>query len=284
MSKSFSFAIEGVNQRQPSVPRNHRHNWLSSPKPRPAISPLTAHTRFPLKASIFSLGSSSPLLVTLSPPRLLPKLSAKGDTAKQVVGLFYNKVLKSTNRRVQTFFAEWQRIFGIVYGQDIGKAEQDAKALGKQFGVKTVPKLKEFLFAVHTYFALLMKLLAAELMTMQSGSMLQSFIQPLGSMSSDDSRRALKDLEDGGLFSRQGINNFLEGDFFAWYLSEWDKAMAQELRGLAKALGSFDPRTPYLAPSRAGTCSRSSISTWFPRSSGMTSGSSTRRIGSPNTC
>jgi SAM-dependent methyltransferase len=187
----------------------------------------------------------------LTPEALAETFGPKGDTAKQVVGLFYNKVLKSTNRRVQTFFAEWQRIFGIVYGQDIGKAEQDAKALGKQFGVKTVPKLKEFLFAVHTYFALLMKLLAAEVMTMQSGSMLQSFIQPLGSMSSDDSRRALKDLEDGGLFSRQGINNFLEGDFFAWYLSEWDKAMAQELRGLAKALASFDPRTPYLAPEQS---------------------------------
>jgi hypothetical protein len=70
-------------------------------------------------------------------------------------------------------------------------------------------------------------------------------------MPSDDFRKALKDLEDGGLFSRQGINNFLEGDFFAWYLSEWDKAMAQELRGLAKALASFDPRTPYLAPEQS---------------------------------
>jgi hypothetical protein len=187
----------------------------------------------------------------LTPEALAETFGPKGPIAQQVVGLFYNKVHKSTNRRVETFFAEWQRIFGIVYGQDIGKAEADAKALGKQFGVKTVPKLKEFLFAVHTYFALLMKLLAAELMTMQSGSMLQSFIQPLGSMSSEDFRRALKDLEDGGLFSRQGINNFLEGDFFAWYLSEWDKAMAQELRGLAKALGSFDPRTPYLAPEQS---------------------------------
>lgn len=187
----------------------------------------------------------------LTPEALAETFGPKSETAQRVVGLLYNKVLKSTNRRVQTFFAEWQRIFGIVYGQDIGKAEADAKALGKQFGVKTVPKLKEFLFAVHTYFALLMKLLAAELMTMQSGSMLQSFIQPLGSMSSDDFRKALKDLEDGGLFSRQGINNFLEGDFFAWYLSEWDKEMAQRLRGLAKALGSFDPRTPYLAPEQS---------------------------------
>lgn len=187
----------------------------------------------------------------LTPEALAETFGPKGPLAQQVVGLFYNKLSKSQNRRVQTFFAEWQRIFGIVYGQDIGKAEADAKALGKQFGVKSVPKLKEFLFAVHTYFALLMKLLAAELMTLQGGSMLLSFIQPLGSMASDEFRKALKDLEDGGLFSRQGITNFLEGDFFAWYLSEWDKQTAQELRGMAKALASFDPRTPYLAPEQS---------------------------------
>lgn len=188
---------------------------------------------------------------TLTPEALAETFGPKSETAKAVVGLFYNKLLKTKNRRVETFFAEWQRIFGIVYGQDIGKAEADARALGKQFGVKTVPKLKELLFAVHTYFALLMKLLAAELMTLQRGSMLQSFITPLVSVSSHEFRKALKDLEDGGLFARQGINNFLEGDFFAWYLSEWDKAMAGELRGLTKALAAFDPRTPFFLPEQS---------------------------------
>lgn len=187
----------------------------------------------------------------LAPEELAETFGPKSATAQAVVGLFYNKLLKTKNRRVETFFAEWQRIFGIVYGQDIGKAVEDAKALGKQFGVKTVPKLKEFLFAVHTYFALLMKLLAAELMTMQRGSMLESFIAPLASISSDEFRTRLRDLEEGGLFARQGINNFLEGDFFAWYLSEWDKAMASELRGLVKTLANFDPRTPYLAPEQS---------------------------------
>lgn len=143
----------------------------------------------------------------LTPDLLAQTFGPERDTARNVVGLFYNKLVKSTNRRVQTFFAEWQRIFGIVYGQEIGKAATDARALSKQFGIKTAPKLKEFLFAVHTYFALLMKLLAAELMTLQQGSMLQSFLQPLALKPSDDFRKNLKDLEDGGLFSRQGINN-----------------------------------------------------------------------------
>ncbi len=184
----------------------------------------------------------------LTPEALADTFGPKGDIAKNVVGTLYSKLHKTDNRRVATFFAEWQRIFGIVYGQDIGKAEEDARALGKQFGVKKAPKLKEFLFCVHTYFALLMKLLAAEVMTLQRGAMMQSFITPLASASSDDFRKALRDLEDGGLFGRQGINNFLEGDFFSWYLSVCDKPLTDELRAMLRALGRFDPRTPYLAP------------------------------------
>lgn len=187
----------------------------------------------------------------LTPEALAETFGPKAEIAHQVIGNLYDKLRKTDNRRVETFFAEWQRIFGIVYGQDIGKAEADARALGKQFGVKTAPKLKEFLFCVHTYFALLMKLLAAEVMTLQRGSMMQSFISPLVSASSDDFRNALKDLEDGGLFARQGINNFLEGDFFSWYLSTWDKTLADELRSMLRALAGFDPRTPYLAPEQS---------------------------------
>lgn len=187
----------------------------------------------------------------LTPEALADTFGPKADIAHQVIGNLYDRLRKTSNRRVETFFAEWQRIFGIVYGQDIGKAETDARALGKQFGVKTVPKLKEFLFCIHTYFALLMKLLAAEVMTLQRGAMMQSFIAPAVSAGSEDFRKALKDLEDGGLFARQGINNFLEGDFFSWYLSIWDKRLADELRSMLRALSRFDPCTPYLAPEQS---------------------------------
>ena len=187
----------------------------------------------------------------LTPEALAETFGPKSKGAQAVVGLLYRRLLHTESRRVKTFFAEWQRIFGIVYGQEIGKAQADARALGKQFGVKTVPKLNEFLFAVHTYFALLMKLLAAELMTLQPGSMLQSFLGSLATASQDELKKHLRELEEGGLFARQGIVNFLEGDFFAWYFSEWDKEMAQELRGVAKALSEFDPITPYLVPEQS---------------------------------
>ncbi len=64
-------------------------------------------------------------------------------------------------------------------------------------------------------------------------------------------KEGLKELEDGGIFSSQGITNFLEGDFFIWYLSEWDKPLAQQIRNLVRQLAAFDPRTPYLVPAQS---------------------------------
>jgi len=183
----------------------------------------------------------------LTPDALAATFGPQSDVARRLVGTLYAKLKTSGSQRVHTFFSEWQRIFGIVYGQNVDKAEEEAQILGTQFGVKA-PQLKEFLFSVHTYFALLMKFLAAEIMTLQRGSLLQSFIQPLASCPSAELKSALKDLEEGGLFSRQEISNFLEGDFFSWYLAEWDAELGEGIRQLAKTLAQFDPSTPYLAP------------------------------------
>ena len=43
--------------------------------------------------------------------------------------------------------------------------------------------------------------------------------------------------------------NFLEGDFFGWYLSAWNPGIADAVRDLARSLGDFEPATGSLEPS-----------------------------------
>ena len=50
----------------------------------------------------------------------------------------------------------------------------------------------------------------------------------------------LKDLEEGEIFSRIGIRNFLEADYFAWYLDLWDEALAESVNGLARILADYE--------------------------------------------
>jgi len=154
---------------------------------------------------------------------LTKEFGPDAETARQAVNAFYQTLLASKSPKVDTFFKEWDRIFGIVYGQDISKAEKDAAQLAKRYSVDMRVELKPLLFAVHTYYALLMKLLVAELLSLQPESYVPSFVTQLAGLSDVGLQSQLSHLEDGGHFQAFGIQNFLEGDFFGWYLADWNE-------------------------------------------------------------
>ncbi len=187
----------------------------------------------------------------LTPEGLASKFGPQSEVARQTVNALFQAL--QTNRaqpRVATFFAEWQRIFGIVYGEEMGDAEKDAPELAALYGAvggKSTP-LQPLFFAVHTYYAMLMKLLAVELASLQEGALVGSFAAILPSMPDRDLRRALTELENGGTFALLGINNFLEGDFFGWYLDTWDEALGNAIRSMSRELSDFEPATSTLEP------------------------------------
>lgn len=143
---------------------------------------------------------------------------------------------------------EWMRAFGAVYLQDPAKARQDAGLLAKLYGVPAGTKLPTLLFAVQTYYALLMKLLAVEVLSLQAGSLISSQASQIASADADERRRILDDLEDGSLFAAHGIENFLEGDYFSWYLASWDALSATLVQNIAQELSQFEPASSTLDP------------------------------------
>jgi len=187
----------------------------------------------------------------LTPEGLASKFGPQSEVARQTVNaLFQALQANRAQPRVATFFAEWQRIFGIVYGEEMGDAEKDAPELAALYGAvggKSTP-LQPLFFAVHTYYALLMKFLAIELASLQEGALVGSFAAILPSMPDRDLRRALTELENGGTFALLGINNFLEGDFFGWYLDAWDEALGNAIRSMSRELSDFEPATSTLEP------------------------------------
>ena len=143
---------------------------------------------------------------------------------------------------------EWMRAFGAVYLQDPAKARRDAGLLAKLYGVPGSTKLPTLLFAVQTYYALLMKLLAVEVLSLQAGSLISSQASQLASADAHERRRILEDLEDGSLFAAHGIENFLEGDYFSWYLDAWDDETATLVQRIAQEFSQFEPATSTLDP------------------------------------
>jgi len=200
----------------------------------------------------------------LTPEALAADFGPQGGLASHLVNLFYAALQAHHDHpRVATFFTEWDRIFGIVYGEELGQAEKDALELAALYRTvgdrKGAPLLKPLFFAVHTYYALLMKFLAVELASLQGGALVGSFVAALPAMTDKQLRHELTNLENGGTFALLGINNFLEGDFFGWYLDAWDAqppagsepaggSLADGIRALACTLADFEPATTTLEP------------------------------------
>jgi len=166
--------------------------------------------------------------------------------AERVVNGLVARILVHSTPMLDTLFASWRRVFGVIYGEALTRPSEHLAALCKLYGIKPGGDLHQVLFAVHTYYALLTKVLAAELASLQSGSFTPSISQRMAAASGAELRELLEDLEDGSLFRHLGIQNFLEGDYFGWYLSAWDEDLSRSLASIAEQLSQFEPATSTL--------------------------------------
>ena len=184
----------------------------------------------------------------LSAQELLRDFGPKSEIALKAINVFYDKLEKSTSPRIMLLFEDWVRIFSQITGYQ----EQDLKGLDEFYDTsgKNYTKL---LFCIHTYYALLMKLIAAELAYLYgAGRYMKSYVAELQDnymKGLHDFKNSLKDLEEGGLFARLlKIRNFIEGGYFSWYLEEFDKDLMDIIAEIARKLSDYEPATPVLEP------------------------------------
>jgi methylase of polypeptide subunit release factors len=188
----------------------------------------------------------------LTAENLARKFGPQSALAPKIVSALANALeYWGDQTHIRTFFNEWKRLFGIVYGEQFtgGRQEKEAETLSKLYKVGAETDFQELLFSVHTYFVFLMKLIAAELLTLRETSFGSSLASQLAHISDGELKQQLEDIENGGIYARKGITNFLEGDFFRWYLDSFESPELKEaIREIARALSEFEPATSTLDP------------------------------------
>lgn len=185
----------------------------------------------------------------LSSENITEEFGLDGQIARDFIKTFYNLIESNLNRddKLTILFAEWSRIFGIIYGKDLSKISKDIVDLEKLLGLKKLD-FKIVLFSIHTYLVLLMKFISAEILMLSSGFLLSSFVEELKNLNDIKVKNKLQDLENGDLFKQLGIRNFYEGDFFSWYLDLWNKNLANLIRSLSFKLAKYEPATIFFEP------------------------------------
>lgn len=146
-----------------------------------------------------------------------------------------------TSSKAHTFFQQWKILFGEVCGYDVARSSAKIKKFGDFYVIRT-PEPAELLFAVHTYYALFMKLLASEIMTFFHN--LPTLLQRIArSNTTNKLRREMEQLESGDIFRHLKITNFLEGDLFAWYPAAWNDSIDKLIREMVAKLDDYNPGT-----------------------------------------
>jgi SAM-dependent methyltransferase len=162
--------------------------------------------------------------------------------------------LSAPDGLVGKLFDQWRLFFSeaIDYSEAFGgrKLEPLRKWVQKAgFKVKTSEEAERFFFVLHTYFALLVKLLAWLAVSRHLGVKLGApSFAGLSTADGETLRTRLQEMESGGIFRAYGLLNLLEGDFFAWYLHAWNDRVEAAIREIVKRLDEYDPTTLTLVP------------------------------------
>lgn len=159
------------------------------------------------------------------------------------------------NSKIKMLFAEWRTLFGQVADMSDSQASAISSGLGFNWTGNKPDAMSGQLFVVHTYNSLLIKLLAAEIVSAHG---LTAIKQPAQAMSAEpsDSRLLdllLQDIEKGVIFSQAGIQGFVEEAIFGWYIDAgrdpaYQAQVIPALRGILAALSLY--RTDRLSHTR----------------------------------
>lgn len=200
---------------------------------RTFITYLRALTRLPLTAE-----------------NLADRFGPKSKIASMAVSAFADALENWSTERTRVFLKEWKRLFGIVYGEQFSNYQrEEAAILSQLYKVDLETNFQSLFFCVHTYFALLMKFIAAELLSLKDTVFGSSFSSQLTHCSDEELKDKLTNIEEGGIFIKQGITNFLEGDFFRWYIDTFNSPrLVEAIREMARALSEFEPATTSIVP------------------------------------
>ncbi|MEM0444236.1 MAG: N-6 DNA methylase, partial [Candidatus Caldarchaeum sp.] len=184
---------------------------------------------------------------------LVRDFGPQSDAARKLVNLLYVRLKASKSGRVRALFDDWLRLFSQTTGYSQEKLKE-LKEIVKEYGLSGNVDYNALLFSLHTYYGLVMKLLAAEIAYLYgAGKWLRSYVGELENayMSGgvDGLREVLMELEEGGVFSKLlNIVNFVEGDYFSWYLDVLDRDLGDAVAEVARRLGDYEPATPHLEP------------------------------------
>lgn len=130
-----------------------------------------------------------------------------------------NRIDKGSNNKIKMLFEEWRTLYGQVADLSSEQIRIVSGILRFRVSVEAGMAIPASLFVLHTYNSLIIKLLAAEIVSTHGLTSCKDFAQRAATLGDDRLLVAMaEEIEQGQLFSRAGIDGFVEEAIFSWHL------------------------------------------------------------------
>lgn len=228
----FGYLCDGVSL---LYCRSNRRAWQWS-----AALPITESSLLFLVHVYRSL-NRKPLTASL----LSAAFGKDSDVARELIRVMCSHLAKPRHK-TNMLFREWKRLFQQVstYGLD---QLPSLKQWAADNGIAT-KDASHILFAMHSYYSLVVKILTSELLSISAHSAFSVCEEITGARTIADVHAVLAKVESGEYYKRYRITNFLEGDFFSWYMNERSRPLSEAIRAVARQFLEFEPASAVLLP------------------------------------
>lgn len=159
------------------------------------------------------------------------------------------------NSKIKMLFEEWRTLYGQVADMSILQADAINQEIGFSWNGFEGQSMSGRLFVIHSYNSLLIKLLAAEIVSAHGLTTTKQPAQVMAALLDDPAllNTLSQDIERAGIFTQAGVNGFVEEAIFSWYLDVARKqphsiSLMPALRSLLAALSLY--RTDHLNHTR----------------------------------
>lgn len=223
---------------------------------------VTAHAVERLLRALCSVGAHG---APYTPERLTESFGANSALGRDGIGKIYAVISQTQNPKALTFFSQWRILFGEVCGYDVYGKNENIRKLAVHYGIPDAAPAA-LLFAIHTYYAVFIKLLAAEIASSFSPLGVSLLKKCVAAPTPVKLKEELGRLEQGGVWAELGITNFLEGDLFSWYLPAWNDDLASVVRAMVTELDGYDPTTLSVEPAESRDLLKKLYHHLFPKS------------------
>jgi len=183
----------------------------------------------------FSLSKERALI----PENLIEDFGENTQVSRAIMPALYKKLNSCPTERTKALFEQW----GIQFSEvcDYEKASKlKVDAFARYFGITgTEINPFHFFFCLHTYYASFIKLLAVLIVQYYTMPGKIMNLKQAAKLDQNRMKTFLFDVENGTIFKEYGILNFIEADFFGWYLDSWDEELFKAWQRLISALADY---------------------------------------------